>query len=207
MSTLTTTLLTLILSVPVAPHSPVEGLQGDPVPHAISTEKWVVEEGDKILVDTKNNEGYIFHKDGQYLNFPLVTGQRRWVSYIGRYYNASTPNWSWAIKTMHIKGDRLTFGPSGRFLRLYKDGSEHTAYGFHEYGQEDEIFEGLDTRFRSMGCIIVRIPIMDILVNTFEKNESIEVISQHGIDNLQEAMLAFEKDEEDLEDSAEVALY
>jgi hypothetical protein len=194
MSTLTSSLLMLILSVPIAPLSPVEGLQGDPVPHAISAEKWEIEDGDKVLVDTKNNEGYIFHEDGQYLNFPLVTGQRRWVYYIGRSYNASTPNWNWSINSMHVKGDRLTFGPSGRFLRLYRDGSEHTAYGFHEYGQEDEIFDGMDTRFRSMGCIIVKIPIMDLLVNTFEENGSIEVISQHGIDSLQEAMLSFEKD-------------
>ncbi len=164
------------------------------MPHAISAEKWEIEDGDKVLVDTKNNEGYIFHEDGQYLNFPLVTGQRRWVYYIGRSYNASTPNWNWSINSMHVKGDRLTFGPSGRFLRLYRDGSEHTAYGFHEYGQEDEIFDGMDTRFRSMGCIIVKIPIMDLLVNTFEENGSIEVISQHGIDSLQEAMLSFEKD-------------
>ncbi len=192
--------MTLILSVPTAPLSLVEEQPDAPVPHEISVEKWSIEEGDKIIVDTKNNEGYIFHKDGRYLNFEVVTGQRRWVYYIGRSYNASTPNWSWTAKSMHIKGDRLTFGPSGRFLRLYKDGTEHTAYGFHEYGQEEDIFNGLDTRFRSMGCIIVRVPIMDLLVNTFEENESIEAITQHGVENLQKVMLSFEE-------SSTVALY
>ncbi len=197
----------LILSVPVAPISRVEGAASTPVPHQISLENWKIEAADKILVDTKSNEGYIFHEDGRYLSFPLVTGQRRWVYYIGRSYNASTPNWNWTINSMHTKGDRLTFGPSGRFLRLYKDGSDHTAYGFHEYGQEDEIFEGLDTRFRSMGCIIVRVPIMDLLVNTFEQNGSTDVITQYGIESLQEAMLVFKKDKEDLEESEEVAVY
>jgi hypothetical protein len=197
----------LILSVPIAPISPEKGLESAPVPHAISAKNWEIEEGDKILVDTKKNEGYIFHKDGRYLYFPLVTGQNRWVYYIGRSYNAATPNWNWVAKSMHIKGDRLTFGPSGRFLRLYKDGVDHTAYGFHEYGKEDEIFLGLDTRFRSMGCIIVRAPIMDLLVDTFEQNGSIDVITEYGIDNLHDAMLAFEKDEEGLEESEEVTLY
>ncbi|MBT4120044.1 MAG: L,D-transpeptidase [Candidatus Peribacter sp.] len=205
MSTLTSTLLTLILSVPTAPIAQTVGLDSAPVPHEISAEKWHIEEGDKIIVDTKNNEGYIFHSDGRYINFEVVTGQQRWVYYIGRSYNASTPNWNWTAKSMHTKGDRLTFGPSGRFLRLYKDGVDHTAYGFHEYGQEDEIFNGMDTRFRSMGCIIVRVPIMDLLVKTFEQNESIEVITKNGVDDLQNVMLSFDK--EKVEDSEEVALY
>ncbi len=207
MSTLTSTLLMLILSVPIAPIAREQGLPGDPVPLQISRENWSIEEDDKILVDTKNNQGYIFHKDGRYMNFDVVTGQKRWVYYIGRSYNAATPNWNWVAKSIHIKGDRLTFGPSGRFLRLYKDGTDHTAYGFHEYGNEKELFYGMDTRFRSMGCIVVRVPIMDLLVNTFEKNGSIEVTSQHGIYDLRTAMLAFEKDKEDLEESEQVALY
>ena len=191
MSTLTTTLLMLILSAPAAPYSINAVPDGVLVPLGISAENWKIEESDRILVDTKNNEGYIFHEDGRYLNFPIVTGQRRWVYYIGQSYNASTPNWNWQMKSMHIKGDRLTFGPSGRFLRLYKDGVDRTAYGFHEYGQEDELFLGLDTRCRSMGCIVFRVPIMDLLVATFEQNWSIEVESLYGIDSLKDAMLSF----------------
>ena len=194
MSTLTSTLLALILSVPTAP------LDTPPVAHQISAENWEIMEGDKVIVDTKENLGYIFHEDGRYFNFDVVTGQQRWVYYIGRSYNASTPNWNWTAKSMHIKGDRLTFGPSGRFLRLYKDGTDRTAYGFHEYGDEDEIFNGLDTRFRSMGCIIVRKPIMDLLVQTFEQNGSIEVITKHGIEDLQKVMMTFEE-------NSTVALY
>jgi len=194
MSTLTATLLALILSVPTAPLAQVDAESPVPVAHEIAFEKWDIQLEDKVIVDTKNNLGYIFHTDGTYINFDVVTGQQRWVYYIGRSYNASTPNWNWTVKSKHIKGDRLTFGPSGRFLRLYKDGEDRTAYGFHEYGQEDEIFSGMDTRFRSMGCIIVRVPIMDLLVSTFEQNGSIDVITVKGIYDLQKVMMTFGED-------------
>ncbi|MDA1292247.1 MAG: L,D-transpeptidase [bacterium] len=194
MSTLTATLLALILSVPTAPLAPVDAESPVPVAHEIAMENWEIQQEDKVIVDTKNNLGYIFHADGTYINFDVVTGQQRWVYYIGRSYNASTPNWNWTVKSKHIKGDRLTFGPSGRFLRLYKNGEDHTAYGFHEYGQEDEIFNGMDTRFRSMGCIIVRVPIMDLLVSTFEQNGSIDVITVKGIHDLQKVMMTFGED-------------
>lgn len=200
MSTVTSTLLALILNVPSAPSAHLNADPATPVAHEISAENWEILRGDKVIVDTKNNQGYIFHKDGRYFNFEVVTGQRRWVYYIGRSYNASTPNWNWTAKSMHIKGDRLTFGPSGRFLRLYRDGTDRTAYGFHEYGDEDEIFNGMDTRFRSMGCIIVRAPMMDLLVQTFEQNGSIEVISRNGIEDLQKVMMTFEE-------NSSVALY
>lgn len=198
MTSITSTLLGLIMAVPSAPLTLLPSI-GDrlPVAHEISSEDWEIEKGDKVVVDTESNTGYIFHEDGQYLKFEVVTGQRRFVSYIGRYYNAATPNWNWAAKSIHKKGDRLTFGPSGRFLRLYKDGEEHTAYGFHEYGQEEEIFTGMDTRFRSMGCIIVRVPMMDIIVNTWEQNDGyLPVKTVYGIQDLTEEMVAFEQTEE-----------
>lgn len=207
MSNLATTFLTLLLSVPTAPMLAQTPGEYTPAPYEVSMDTWHIEEGDRIIVDTKENEGYIFHEDGSYINFEVVTGQRRWVYYIGRSYNASTPNWNWSVNSMHIKGDRMTFGPSGRFLRLYKDGEQHTAYGFHEYGDEEEIFTGMDTRFRSMGCIIVRVPIMNLLVDMFEQNGSIDVITQYGIEDLQETMMAFEEDEKNVEESDEVALY
>lgn len=196
MSNLASAFLGLMLSVPVAPISAMADVPYSPAPYEVAAEDWQIEAGDKVLVDTLNNEGYIFHEDGRYMNFEVVTGQKRYVYYIGRSYYAATPNWNWSVNSMDIKGDRLTFGPSGRFLRLFKDGDDRTAYGFHEYGQEEEIFTGMDTRFRSMGCIIVRVPIMDLLVNTFEQNGSIDVITQNGIDDLQTAMMAFENSEE-----------
>ncbi|MDP7645869.1 MAG: hypothetical protein QF400_01780 [Candidatus Peribacteraceae bacterium] len=143
--------------------------------------QWQPRIGDKMLIDTKGNFGYLIHSDGKYYRFSLVTGQRKYVSYIGRYYNAATPNWNWRAKSLEIKGDRVTFGPSGRFVRLFKDGNEHTAYGIHEYKYEDRIFQS-PGRYGSMGCIVVRKPIMDIIEKTFEVNEGdFEVVSKYGI--------------------------
>lgn len=134
------------------------------------------------MVDTKDNIGYLVHSDGRYYRFPLVTGQRKFVCYIGRCYNAATPNWTWRALSKEIKGDRVTFGPSGRFIRLFQNGETHTAYGIHEYKYEDTIFESPE-RFGSMGCIVVRKPIMDLMERTFDVNEgNFEVISQHGLD-------------------------
>lgn len=163
-----------------------------PVPHQVSKQSWNMEQGDRVIIDTHNNEGYLFHEDGEYLRFPIVSGQRRYVSYIGRYYNASTPNWSWEAKSLDVKGDRITFGPSGRFLRLYKDG-QRTAYGLHEHRDEEEMFAlEASKRFRSFGCIIVTKDMMDLLVNTFLHNGgSLDVISQHGVEDLRGVMARF----------------
>ena len=193
MSTITATLLDIILSVPVAPVLSVPPEEPVPVAYEITTDEWRMEEGDKVIVDTLINEGYLMHEDGRYIRFHVVTGQRRRVYYIGRSYNAATPNWNWTARSLDIKGDRVTFGPSGRFLRLYKDGEENTAYGFHEHRDETEMFSGeADERFRSMGCIIVQSHIMDLLVATWMENgEELPIITKHGIESLQEVMLAF----------------
>lgn len=140
---------------------------------------WRAHAGDRIVIDTKETIGYIIHPDGMTLEFPVATGQRRGVCYIGRCYNATTPERVWQIREKNIKGDRITFGPSGRFLRLfYKDAS--TPYGFHEYGYEERMFDD-SPRFKSMGCIIVRSGIMDILDQTFAVNEgAVDVVTAYG---------------------------
>ena len=80
-----------------------------------------------------------------------------------------------------IKGDHVTFGPSGRFLRLFEDGETSTAYGIHEYLYEDRMFADGE-RYRSMGCIIVKKDIMNILDATFSINEGkFDVVTQYGI--------------------------
>lgn len=144
---------------------------------------WKASVGDKLLVDTQENMGYLIHPNGEYFRFPVVTGQRRFVCYIGRCYNAATPNWTWEALSKEIKGDRVTFGPTGRFIRLFKDGSENTAYGIHEYKYEDKIFSE-NNRFGSMGCIIVQKPIMDLMERTFDLNEgALPVVTQYGINS------------------------
>ena len=144
---------------------------------------WQPAVGDRFVVDTKTNEGYLVHTDGRYVKFDVVTGQRNWVYYIGRYYNATTPTWNWVVKSKDIKGDRLTFGPSGRFLRMYKDGEERTAYGIHEYRHEKEMFEKREDRFQSMGCVIVRKSHMNLIEKTYKlnKKEGLHVITRYGV--------------------------
>ncbi len=151
-------------------------------PQEVPLDTWRPMAGDELRVDTKENIGYLIHQNGNFTQFPVVTGQNRTVSYIGRTYRATTPTNSWVAMTREIKGDRWTFGPSGRFLRLFIDGEERTAYGIHEFAEEDEVFSG-DDRFRSMGCIIVRKSEMDIIDRTFSINEgTIKVSTEFGID-------------------------
>lgn len=156
-------------------------LASAPVPSPVALMEWQVQVGDRIVVDTQINQGYLIHTDGGFTAFPVATGQRRIVCYIGRCYNGATPERHWQIASKDIKGDRLTFGPSGRFLRLHQNGEE-TAYGFHEYGHEDRMFDD-QPRFKSMGCIIVKREVMDILDRTFAMNEGmIDVITRFGVE-------------------------
>jgi hypothetical protein len=150
----------------------------------IDLELWEPKWGDSFVIDTQNNEGYLIHTNGSFTQFPVITGQRRFVSYIGRYYNAATPTWNWTALSNEIKGDRVTFGPTGRFLRLYKDGETRTAYGIHEHRDEAIMFER-DIRFQSMGCVIVRSSILDIIEDTYELNgDRLDVVTMEGMDRM-----------------------
>ena len=146
----------------------------------LSLAEWRVKAGDVLLVDTKENVGYLIHEDAGFTSFPVVTGQRRTVRYIGRVYNAATPAKKWYIESMEIKGDRTTFGPRGTFLRFFL-GDEKTAYGIHAHKQGAEMLSS-DERFRSYGCVIVSEEVMDILAETFHANgERIGVTTLYGL--------------------------
>lgn len=150
-------------------------------PASMQTSSWRAERGDSLVIDTERNMGYLMHGDGRYIAFRIVTGQRRYVRYIGISYFAGTPDGDYVIRSRHIKGDRITYGPSGRFLRMYRD-DEFTHYGIHEHASEEEMFaEG--ERYRSMGCIIVKSRILDILDETFNKNGEIAVTIRSGVSN------------------------
>ncbi|MBM3231632.1 L,D-transpeptidase [Candidatus Peregrinibacteria bacterium] len=186
-------LLTLILAVPAAPVYEAPR----PVAVAVAASEWKPEPGDTAFIDTRSNDGYLVHDDGRYLRFPVVTGQRRGVYYIGRSYNATTPATDWVIQSSEVKGDRVTFGPSGRFLRLWKD-DERTAYGFHEHRDEEEMFGApAEERYRSMGCIILESSTMDIFALTLELNGSIAVHTRYGIDDISTELMAQEKTAEE----------
>jgi hypothetical protein len=142
---------------------------------------WSPQAGDHLLIDTEHAKGTLVRGDGLlYTTFPVILGQQRVVTYIGRTYKAETPDWHWIAKSRHIKGDHITFGPTGRFLRLYKDGTEYTHYGIHEHRSEERMF-GEENRYQSMGCIIVQRAVLDIIEKTYELNgEMLNVVTQKG---------------------------
>ncbi len=141
--------------------------------------EWQSEPGDSFLVDTQTNIGYLIHRDGGFTSFPVATGQRRVVRYIGRTYNAATPNRHWISSSKETKGDRITFGAEGTFLRLSYDG-EGTPYGIHSHAYA-EVMLGDQMRYRSMGCVIVSTEILAVIVKTFEENgEQLDVLTVSG---------------------------
>ena len=100
-------------------------------------ELWIPRAGDRFEVDIGSNLGRLIHEDGEAVEFEVVTGVRRVVRYAGRRYLATTPVANWVVRETVIKGDRWTFGKTGRFVRMYKNGTEYTPYGIHPFGRED----------------------------------------------------------------------
>ena len=140
------------------------------------SQDWVPSFGDVFVVDVGSNAGYLVHSTGERTEFPVATGRREMVRYIGRSYNAATPVRSWTAEQFQTKGDRRTFGVSGRFLRLFRDG-ENSPYGIHSYYKVADWMQE-DERYFSMGCIVVTEEMMDVLVETFRiNNKKLTVIS------------------------------
>lgn len=154
----------LVLSLAV--HTPATA------EHAfVALEEWQVEAGDQFVVDLSTNMGYLVHEDGMMTEFTVATGRKQTVTYIGMTYYAETPARSWEVQTRHEKGDRITFGKSGRFLRLYMNGEERTSYGIHSYIDIDEVLSwDAEDRYFSMGCVLVTEHVMDILEETYDAN-------------------------------------
>lgn len=142
-----------------------------------------------LLIDTKDNVGYLVHKDGVFTSFRVATGQKRVVRYIGRTYDARTPVRSWVAQTpVETKGDRTTFGKNGHFLRLsFKE--ERTPYGIHPHRYNERMLAE-DERFESMGCIIVSDAIMETIEQTFALNGNrLEVVTSYGLEELQRSLV------------------
>ncbi|MDO8648324.1 MAG: L,D-transpeptidase [Candidatus Peregrinibacteria bacterium] len=160
------------------------GITASPSPLAPTPiQEWAPRAGDQLVIDTQETVGYLIHPNGTYTAFPVATGQRRTVHYIGRVYNATTPERQWTVQSTHIKGDRTTFGPTGKFLRLYIDG-ESTPYGIHGHRSSVKMLAE-DERFRSMGCIIVSEEILTIIEQTYELNSNtLEVTTTYGLEKL-----------------------
>lgn len=135
--------------------------------------EWTPMPGDMFEVNVETNMGRLVHENGESVEFEVVTGVRRVVSYIGLRYFAATPAQNWVVRSTEIKRDRWTFGKSGRFIRLYKvdsDGNEvSTSYGIHPFLNEDSMFK-VPGRYGSMGCIILRESLEDLIQKTIKVN-------------------------------------
>jgi|GEM_PF-820768 len=145
--------------------------------------RWQTMVGDVLVIDTKDNIGYLVHPEGRYTSFPVATGQRRVVRYIGRIYNATTPTGNWTVLSKETKGDRITFGPLGTFFRLFDDeDTEQTPYGIHSHAYVDNMLSRAE-RYRSMGCIIVSDEILAAIEVTYEiNNDALPVVTVYGLD-------------------------
>lgn len=148
----------------------------------IPLDRFVPEVGDALVVNTRENIGYLIHSDGVFTSFPAATGQRRVVRYIGRTYDATTPEREWVVSSLEYKlYDRVTYGPTGRFLRL-SSGGERTSYGIHGH-RDAATMLAENLRFRSMGCIIVSEEALDLLEREFALNgNAFRVVTQYGLD-------------------------
>lgn len=156
---------------------------------ALSAQEWESHPGDELIVDVKNNMGYLV-RDGEatYLPFMVATGQKRTVNYLGMQYFAATPIGTWIAKERKIQSDRITFGKSGRFLRLFRGGTEHSYYGIHSFRYVDDWFES-GYRYRSLGCVVVTEDIMTIIENSYVANgNQLRVTTTNGPDVLAKAL-------------------
>lgn len=146
----------------------------------IPVDAWIPAMGDRLIVDTQENTGYLVRENGDYTSFPVLTGQRRVVRYIGRTYFAATPEKRWSVQSVEVKGRSMTFGETGTFLRLYDDG-EKTAYGIHSHLTFQKMLDEGD-RYRSMGCILVSENVLRLLVQTTTLNDgTLDVATAYGV--------------------------
>ncbi len=126
--------------------------------------------GDYVMADLKNSTGYLLNDETKtYASFPLLSGQKRKVYYLGRSYFAATPEQTWIVRELAIQSDRVTFSKSGEFLRLY-DGEKRTSYGIHG-NKYFQTMTSRENKYVSMGCILVADDVLDIIQNSFDADE------------------------------------
>lgn len=152
-----------------------------PQTQAIPLSQWVPQTGAVFLVDTKDAVGYLINTDGSFTAVSVILGQNKVIRYLGRTYLATTPELSWVVKEVDKQGDRITFGKDGTFLRLYKNGMTSTSYGIHTHAYIDTMLSS-DTRYYSLGCILVTKNVLDILQTMYERNgDALHVVTMFGL--------------------------
>ncbi|MCX6735202.1 MAG: hypothetical protein NTZ25_04845 [Candidatus Peregrinibacteria bacterium] len=145
---------------------------------------YISQEGDYLTVYIPTGTAYLANDTTKiYAQFPILSGQPRNVHYIGRYYFAATPEQEWEVKSMDTKKDRVTFGKTGRFFRLYEDGNS-TPYGIHGYKYAAKLIEG-GKIYASMGCVIVPEEVLDIIDASFKADvKDMKVITTSDIQKI-----------------------
>lgn len=138
--------------------------------------------GDYFVVDLENGMGYLVNDaEKNFTFFPLLTGQKRNVCYIGSCYYAATPEKIWTAEEENIQSDRITFDESGKFLRLF-DGEKSTHYGIHGHAYFETMIEK-DNKFQSMGCILVSDDALNVIEESFVANvDKLKVITTKEVD-------------------------
>lgn len=173
----TLTLILLALASTFTQTNSVAAVEAENKGLYVNIQNFRARAGDRLVADLQNSVGYLINDTtNYYTSFPLMSGQKRHVCYIGRCYFAGTPTQTWQVREKNIQRDRVTFGPSGEFLRLYNNG-KRTAYGIHGYKYfAQEIDKG--TKFLSMGCLLVSDSVLDIIEASFLANGGdLEVIT------------------------------
>lgn len=175
-------ILSLLFGLQVAITGPALPAQYIPV------DNWVPQKHDRFIADTRLNVGYIAHENGSYTSFPIGSGRQENVHYMGKNYFAATPSKKWTVKSTNTFKDRVTFGKSGFFMRLY-DGKTSTSYGIHATDNIDDILASDSSeRYKSFGCVLVSNDVLELLAQTYVKNDNeLEVVT---FDNLNRSLLA-----------------
>lgn len=146
---------------------------------SVPVSEWQARKGDRFVVDTASNMGYLVHEDGDYAVTYVATGQQRVVHYIGKTYNAATPTGRWVVKAVN----KWTSGKNRAFLRLYWDGNQYTSYGIHSNAGIDQMLaKGAADRYLSYGCVLVSDAILGKLEEAYRLNgNALEVTTTTGV--------------------------
>lgn len=143
----------------------------------VENKEYQASSGDYLTVYIPTGMAYLANDTTKtYTEFRILSGQPRKVHYIGRYYFAATPEQEWEIKSMDIKKDRVTFGKTGRFFRLYENG-DSTPYGIHGLKNSAKLIEQ-GKIYASMGCVIIPEEVLDVIDASYKiDNKEMKVLT------------------------------
>lgn len=160
--------LNVLLTIALA-FSPIHILILNAGTPYVSNDAFVPLKGDYMVADTENGVGYLIHSGSKrYTSFPLLSGQKRRICYAGRCYDATTPDRTWYVKEKNIQLNRVMFGKTGEFLRLYfEDG--RTLYGIHGHKYFQNMLDKGNI-FRSFGCLLVADDVLDLIEGSYLAN-------------------------------------